>query len=220
MAMILVDYENVFASDGLKGVDVLRTDDTLIIFYSNCCGKIRNDYMQFIKDSGCDFRIMKLKNTGKNALDFYIAAECGVQSSNGETQIAIISNDKGFQAVLDYFNVNASISDVQVVKAGNIENALAKLNSQSDADRRKELNERALMLDLAAEYARVEQRNAIRKSLKEALSGTEYEQRTAEIIDFITDKKDVGKRTLYTGSLHCFGKTDGTAIYRIVRGIV
>ena len=92
MATILVDYENTFASNGLKGVDVLSPDDTLIIFYSNSCGKIRYDYMQSIKDSGCDFRIIRLKNPGKNALDFYIAAECGVLSSRGETRLAISSN--------------------------------------------------------------------------------------------------------------------------------
>ena len=43
MATILVDYENVFASDGLKGVDALRKDDTLIVFYSDSCRKIRQD---------------------------------------------------------------------------------------------------------------------------------------------------------------------------------
>ena len=41
MAAILVDYENVNGSNGLKGADALCADDTLIIFYSNCCGKIR-----------------------------------------------------------------------------------------------------------------------------------------------------------------------------------
>ena len=38
MPTILVDYENVNGSNGLKGADVLCPDDTLIIFYSNCCG--------------------------------------------------------------------------------------------------------------------------------------------------------------------------------------
>ena len=74
MASILVDYENVNGSNGLKGADALCADDTLIIFYSNCCGKIRCDYLQNIKDSGCEFRVVKLKGSGKNALDFYI--EC------------------------------------------------------------------------------------------------------------------------------------------------
>ena len=60
MAAILVDYENVNGSNGLKGADALCADDTLIIFYSNCCGKIRCDYLQDIKDSGCEFRVVKL----------------------------------------------------------------------------------------------------------------------------------------------------------------
>lgn len=80
MPTILVDYENVNGSNGLKGADVLRSDDILIIFYSGSCGKIRYDYMQEIKESGCEFRIVKLKGKGKNALDFYIAAECGIIS--------------------------------------------------------------------------------------------------------------------------------------------
>ena len=36
--------------------------------------------IQEIKESGCEFRVIKLKGTGKNALDFYIAAECGIIS--------------------------------------------------------------------------------------------------------------------------------------------
>ena len=84
MATILVDYENVFASDGLKGVDALRKDDTLIVFYSDSCRKIRQDFIKTIDASGCKFRILKLKNPGKNALDFYIAIECGMLVSGGE----------------------------------------------------------------------------------------------------------------------------------------
>ena len=65
MPTILVDYENVNGSNGLKGVDVLNGNDTLIIFYSGCCEKIRYDYMQEIKESGCEFRVVKLKYNGR-----------------------------------------------------------------------------------------------------------------------------------------------------------
>ena len=41
MATILVDYENVSTTDGLKGVEYLSENDTLIIFYSQCCEKVR-----------------------------------------------------------------------------------------------------------------------------------------------------------------------------------
>ena len=57
MPTILVDYENVNGSNGLKGTDVLCRDDTLIIFYSKNCGKIRYDYIQEIKESGCGIYI-------------------------------------------------------------------------------------------------------------------------------------------------------------------
>ena len=174
MATILVDYENVFASNGLKGVDALRKDDTLIVFYSDSCRKIRQDFIKTIDASGCKFRILKLKNPGKNALDFYIAIECGMLVSGGEKQLAIVSNDKGFQAVLDYFN-NNSMSDIHVVKAGNLENAFIMLNTPENAERREKLKEKTSMIDLAEEYARIEERNAARDRCSGSLCSIERE---------------------------------------------
>ena len=43
MAVVLVDYENVVAARGLKGVEYLNSGDKLFIFYSSCCKKIRAD---------------------------------------------------------------------------------------------------------------------------------------------------------------------------------
>lgn len=220
MAAILVDYENVFVSNGLKGVDALSEDDTLIIFYSDSCRKIRREFMQSINNSGCEFRILKLKNSGKNALDFYIATECGVLSSRGKRQLAIISNDKGFQAVIDYFKVSEFMSDIHIVKAGNIENALIMLDSPENEARKRELQNRTAMLDLVAEHARIEECNNLKNRLKKAMYGTKYENRISEIMEFIEGNKTKGMKNLYTESLHCFGKYAGTEIYRIVKPIV
>lgn len=217
MPTILVDYENVNGSDGLKGVDTLCAKDTLIIFYSSYCGKIRYDYMEEIRNSSCEFRIIKLKGNGKNALDFYIAAECGVLSERGEKQIAIISKDKGFQAVIDFFCMDKNTAKVQIVKAGNIENALTLFNAPEDAARREALQCRKSMLDLASEWTRLEERNKVKKELKDILNGTIYEERTVEIIDFINAKKNQGKKALYTGSLHTFGRKDGREIYQLIK---
>lgn len=161
MATILVDYENVYASDGLKGVDALRKEDTIIIFYSDACRRIRKDYLQWIQNSECTFRIVKLKNTGKNALDFYIAAECGRLYEQGERQLVIISNDKGFQAVLDYFHISNLKDDMHMVKAGNLENAFIMLNSKENARRSKELKEKRTLMNLEEEYKMIEEKNAI-----------------------------------------------------------
>ena len=217
MPTILVDYENVSGSNGLKGTDILNADDTLIIFYSGCCAKIRYDYMQEIRESGCEFRIVKLKEMGKNALDFYIAAECGVISERGETQIGIISNDKGFQAVIDFFSMDERTKAVKVVMAGNIENALGLFTDPEDKKRRELLQQRKKLLDLAVECARMEERKQVQKEWGEFLYGTEYEEKTGEIIDFVTIRKNVGRKKLYTESLHQFGRKDGTAIYQLIK---
>lgn len=153
MATILVDYENVVGTNGLKGVDALQNDDVCIIFYSSCCGKIRNEYMQQIKNSCCEFRIIKLKGTGKNALDFYIATECGIASEKGEKQLAIISNDKGYQAVMDFFEVSKRTQEIQIIRAGNVETALTMLETAENAGRREKLLNRMEMVELELEYA-------------------------------------------------------------------
>lgn len=220
MAAVLVDYENVHGSNGLKGVEALKEDDTLIIFFSESCSKIKREYMEFINDSKCKFQIMKLKNIGKNALDFYISTECGALYAQGEKQLAIISNDKGFQAVLDYFSVNENASDVRIVKAGTVESALMQLDSPENLDRRELLKKKACMLDITEEYARIEERNLMKTRLKEVVSGTEYEDKISEIIDLIEMKKELGNKSLYTSSLHSFGKSAGTEIYKLVKRIV
>lgn len=221
MPTILVDYENVNGSDGLRGADTLCKKDTLIIFYSKCCEKIRYDYMHEIKESGCEFRVVKLKGSGKNALDFYIAVECGIISEREENQIAIISNDKGFQAVIDFFNADVKTKKVQIVKAGNIENALMLFHAPEDAERRRKLQNRKVLLDLATESARIEERKKIQSELKSTLMGTlmgtEYEEKSADIIDFISIKGKQGKKALYTGALHKFGREDGRAIYQLLK---
>lgn len=62
--------------------------------------------------------------------------------------------------------VNRDAAKPQVVKAGNIENAFTLFNSSRDIWRRKMLQNRMSTLDLAAECARIEERNKMRKELE------------------------------------------------------
>ena len=217
MATILVDYENVYGCHGLKGADALNEKDILIIFYSNSCEKVRYDAIQEIRESGCRFRVIKLKEAGKNALDFYIAAECGRISEQGEKEIAIISNDKGFQAVIDFFDMDQETADIQIVKAGNIENALAAFQQPGDSNRRSMLQKRKKLLDLATECTKIEKQNKMKRDLRTILEGTEYQEKSAEIIDFVSKCQKSGKKAVYTGSLHAFGRKQGIEIYKLIR---
>ena len=59
--------------------------------------------------------------------------------------------------------------------------------------------------------------NEIKKELKNILIGTEYECKSAEIIDFVSAKRHQGKKALYTGALHQFGRKDGRKIYQLLK---
>lgn len=215
MAVLLVDYENVYATNGLKGVEHLTSGDTLCIFYSQCCAKIRAEYMSEIENSGCDFDVYKLLHTGKNALDFYIASECGMMSEKGERRIAIISNDKGFSAVQDFFQVKTD-SKTMVVMAPNIETALLRLDSGSGC-RYKAIKNKSKMLDLGAEQAKYSERKAMNQKIAEVLSGTQYECITNKILEYAGANQQKSLKQLYTGSLHQFGREAGVAIYQILK---
>lgn len=220
MATILVDYENVSTTDGLKGVEYLNENDTLIIFYSQCCEKIRAEYIEMIEKSQCEFKTYKLARTGKNALDFYIAVECGVLGSRGEKQISIISKDKGFGAVSDFFRIQSELNGVAVRVASNIENALISLNAPEDEERRKLIKEKTRTLSIDAEQARIKEYRAFVEKITKAFEGTEYEEKTERIVRFIEERGEKTPRLLYTGSMHEFGREDGRAIYQVLKSVI
>lgn len=220
MATILVDYENVSGTDGLKGVEYLNANDTLIIFYSQCCEKIRSEYIDIIEKSKCEFKTYKLTRNGKNALDFYIAVECGFLWANGEKQISIISKDKGFDAVSDFFRIKLEIDDVTVRVATNIENALIKLNGTENEERKKLIKAKTKTLNIAAEQARIKEHRIFEENIKKVFKGTKYEEKTDRIIHFIKQCDTKSPKFMYTGSMHEFGREDGRAIYQLLKKII
>lgn len=220
MATILVDYENVSSSGGLKGVEYLNEKDTLIIFYSQCCEKIRAEYVEMIEKSRCGFKIYKLSRTGKNALDFYIAVECGFISANGEKQIAIVSKDKGFSAIADFFRIKNEIENVMIYAAPNVEEALMKLMVPENAERRSIIKEKSKSLNIEAEQARIQEHSAFVDKIVKAFEGTVYEKKTDSILRFIEERDINVPKLLYTGSLHEFGREDGRVIYQMLKRVV
>ena len=220
LATILVDYENVSTTEGLKGAEYLNENDTLIIFYSQCCEKIRAEYIELIEQSQCEFRAYKLARTGKNALDFYIAAECGCLAKSGVRHICIVSRDKGFSAVADFFRVKDEKPNMTVYVAGNIEKALLTSNAPEDVERKKLIQEKSKALNLDSEHARIREHREFVNKIVKAFRGTEYEKKTDNILKFIERQDAKSPRTLYTGSLHEFGREDGRAIYQMLKQVV
>ena len=220
LATILVDYENVSMTDGLKGVEYLNENDTLIIFYSQCCEKIRAEYIEMIEKSQCEFKTYKLVRTGKNALDFYIAVVCGILSSYGEKQITIISKDKGFGAIADFFQIQNELDGVTVRVSSNVENALGAMSSPEDEERKKLIKEKTRTLSIEAEQARIREHRAFAEKIKKVFEGTEYEEKTEKIIQFLEGRDVKMPRILYTSSMHEFGREDGRAIYQMLKQVI
>ena len=220
MATFLVDYENVWHQRGLEGTEYLGENDSLYLFFSSSCEKIHAKYIKEIEKSKCAFEIVKLKVRRNNALDFYIAAECGKLVESGEMQIAIISKDKGLSSVVDYFKVREEASAVTVVTAASVEAGIVSLNSSGDSARRKSIHEKNTMMDLAVEHARISERNSFRKAILDSFKGTQYEERSAEILEYVEANRGKGGKRLYSGALHQFGRNSGLEIYRILKRVV
>ena len=123
MVAIFIDFENV-KSEGLKGVEFLLDSDKLYLFYSNACPSLPIESYKLIMQSGCDYHAIKLKQSGTNFLDMYIAGACGELIGNGyEGDIAIVSKDKGFQSVVDYWG-NHEKNKRRIIRGSNVVEAL------------------------------------------------------------------------------------------------
>lgn len=123
MAIFLIDYENVQSACPLYGIECLNKNDFIILFYSDCAKTISRYYWNLFCSKSCNAKLVKLVRPSKNALDFYISVEVGRFLAFGEKQIAIISNDRGYGAVLDYVNNYLKDCSQVVVRTSSIAEA-------------------------------------------------------------------------------------------------
>ena len=209
----LIDYENVNYA-GLEGTEFLEEGDNIFFFYSDKCDKIISYRMKDIEQSGCTFEICKLKNVRKNGLDFYIASKVGeIFAMDRNAQIAIISADKGFQAVLDYWRMRLPVQN-QLVKCRTIAKALMCINGESM--RKSLVNKNMKILDLQNEFAKYEDRKKIVIRITNIFTDTEYEDFISQIVDMVVSISQ--PKELYLTSLKSFGRKSGTEVYRKLKG--
>ena len=103
MKTYLVDFENV-KSKGLTGIDRLTEDDHVIIFYSENSDTISFEMHCLVMKAKASVDYMKVRVGGKNALDFQLSTLLGYLVAKGDnTHLFIISNDKGFDKLHDFW---------------------------------------------------------------------------------------------------------------------
>lgn len=106
MNAYLIDFENV-KSKGLIGIDRLCENDKVIIFYSENSDTISFEMHMKVMETLAGVEYLKVRVGGKNALDFQLCSMVGFLAAKDiYTNISIISNDKGFDKLHDFWNVN------------------------------------------------------------------------------------------------------------------
>ncbi|MDR0648008.1 MAG: hypothetical protein LBF92_01560 [Synergistaceae bacterium] len=106
MATYLIDYENV-NRNGLSGIKSLTEKDTVIIFVGNMINDVPVETLMAILNSMALVKVKKMKKTADNYLDFQLATCLGSLVAAGEDkEFYIISNDRDFEAVIDYWRYN------------------------------------------------------------------------------------------------------------------
>ena len=131
----LIDFENV-RTDGIRDLKGVSEGDAIILFYSEQCKNISLDVIDSIMKLKVQYSSFKAKVGTKNALDFQLAAHLGYligQGNNQESKYYIVSNDKGYDCLCDYWKELDAVverislsEDVPEVKAATVPKAPAQ----------------------------------------------------------------------------------------------
>lgn len=209
-----IDYENVHAQ-GFRGVEFLSPEDEVVVFYSKNSQVMERGILKALYDSGCSCSIIRLANTGRNALDFYITSHIGETLGRGYCgAIGIVSHDKDFRAVYDYWL--ARNPEVKIIRKPDIARCIIATNKTADL-RWQRVHQQYETVDLEEYYSRITKRNLIRKALAEALSDSDGAWRFDDLAKELTDRT-AGRET-YLALMREYGIQDGQAIYRVLKKI-
>lgn len=215
MLHFMIDFENT-GNSGLQGAAYLNPEDSVTIFYSKARYRAESRKIQEIIKSACTFHICKLKKEGKNALDFYIASRIGELYGKGyDGSVIIISNDKGFEAVRDYWK-NCAEPPKSVIVRSNIEKGI--LASNENSVRLRTIKTYLESVNLEEEYLRYEERNRMKKALENYFCNTKYQDDIEKIQDILEEKQS--KKIVYLNALKNFGRKDGLMIYGKVKPLL
>lgn len=133
-------------------------------------------------------------------------------NNDTKEKVAIISADKGFQSVIDYWAPRLFMSN-QLIRATSIAKAIQGI--YGEGLRKKNVNDRMMVLDLQEEFIKYEERRKIVDSINTLLSNTEHQHLILQVADMVRGAKS--RKVLYINSLKTFGKKAGTDVYRHIK---
>lgn len=123
MKMIfLVDGDNNIGT-GLKGIDMLSDQDTVLLFHQK--GLTQAKLQKLCAGTAANVQYIESVRGGKNSIDFQIITELGVLVGKREADYAyVISQDKGYAASIDALQARYADAFQEVALRPSIESCL------------------------------------------------------------------------------------------------
>lgn len=132
MDYYFVDFENV-KSDGIKDLKDVNEGDFIVFFYSEKCKNLSLDVLDSIIKKKLKFQSFKVNVGTKNALDFQLVTYLGsvIGEYRTDAQYHIVSNDKGFVVVADFWKEQGiSVDCISLCETTNEGNKAAKTTTK------------------------------------------------------------------------------------------
>lgn len=124
MAVYLIDFENV-TSAGISGIQRLTKEDKVYIFYTVNAANMSFAAHMNLLSSPAEVIYYNVTSGGKNALDFQLASFLGYLISKGDDKdFCIISNDKGYDHVKNFWERSGITEGVTIHSAPSINRSL------------------------------------------------------------------------------------------------
>ena len=140
MKMIfLVDGDNNIGT-GLKGIDMLSDQDSVLVFYQKT-GLALAKIQKLCAGTRASVQYVESIRGGKNSIDFQIITELGVLVGKREADYAyVISQDKGYAASIDALRARYADAFQEVALRPSIEDCLHLAFVRKAADRQELCN--------------------------------------------------------------------------------
>jgi hypothetical protein len=204
MATYLIDFENVH-QNGLEGLNRLTENDSVIIFIGSKETSVPIETLYRVVNSPAQIKIKKMKKTADNYLDFQLATCLGglVMSDPVNTEFFIISNDRDFESVIDYWKANkpsAAIIQRNTISASVEPSTTTQTAAAQDADAfsagiKKKIGKVLARFNLAGgNYSKVynifkkyKTKDTFLKGIKTSFIGDKYKNLGNELLPFFEE---------------------------------
>jgi len=195
MAIYLIDYENTGVK-GLYGIEKLKEDDLIVVFYGPKTGAVPFDDHVRISSAVSHVEYIKTSKTAKNYLDFQLTTYLGyLVAHTGIKEYYVISKDSGYDSVVDFWKARG----MSVVRRETISTEKPKTKKQVTMDNENE-NIKSVPESV---------RKKVRHTLKsENLQGGAYKK----IYSCMMQATD--KQTLNTALVRVFSQEEGNRYYK------